>query len=111
MPTDGSADHQRLFGSSFTVWQHWRAGTDPGNRDTDLRITAPPVRQAQGYAIRWRNVPTRTYRIERGSDLTATPPFSPLPGASGILGVDGITEYVDATATTPGPLFYRVVLE
>ncbi|MGI6495302.1 MAG: Ig-like domain-containing protein [Kiritimatiellia bacterium] len=111
LPTDGSVDHQRLFGSSFTVWQHWRAGTDPHNRDTDLRITAPPIGQAQGHAIRWRSVPTRTYRIERSSDLAASPVFHPLQGASGLLGVEGTAEYVDETAIGPGPLFYRIVVE
>ena len=104
-------DQQRLFGSAFTVLQHWLAGTNPNDRDTDLRMTDPPVKYPQGFAIRWRSVATRTYRIERSSDLTGNPQFSPLEGATGIQGVDGIKEYVDETATGPGPFFYRVVVE
>ena len=111
LPTDGSVDNQRLFGSTFTVLQHWFAGTDPNDRDTDLRMTDAPIKQPQGFAIRWRSVATRTYRIERSSDLKANPAFTPLEGATGLQGVDGIREYVDDTATGPGPFFYRAVVE
>ncbi len=108
LPTDGSAnDMPSPDGSGFTVWQQWRAGTNPRDPTDVLRMTEPPAGVPQGFRLRWRSVATRTYRVERGANLAGTPPFTVLE--IGIQGEDGVTEYIDITGA--GSAFYRVAVE
>jgi len=109
LPEDGSSDHIHLNGSPFSVWQHWRAGTHPHDPDDDLRMTDGPAPSPSGVTVRWRSVPTRTYRIERSSNLLATPPFTTI--ATGIQGIDGISEFLDETGIEGATIFYRIVVE
>jgi hypothetical protein len=48
----------------------------------------------------------KTYWLERSGDLSVPSSFSTLQ--SNIPGQAGATTYNDATATGPGPFFYRV---
>ncbi len=111
LPADGSVDFDDLDGDGFTVWQEWRAGTNPTNSASALRALSPipPAADAAGFRIRWQGVADRSYRIKRSSDLTANPPFITI--VSNLQGFDGTMEYLDETATTDGPWFYRIVLE
>ncbi len=111
LPTDGSFDHLRTPGSFHTVWQHWRADTDPNDPSDDLRLIGPPERVPLGYLLRWRSVTTRTYIVESSTNLQGSPAFSPFDGSAGIQGEDGTTEFVDESPVGTGPLFYRVLVE
>ncbi len=111
LPTDGSFDHLRTPGSFHTVWQHWRADTDPNDPSDALRLLGPPESVPLGYLLRWRSVTTRTYTVESSTNLWGSPAFAPFEGSSGIQGEDGTTEFVDETPVGTGPLFYRVLVE
>ncbi len=111
LATDGSMDYEKVGDSSFTVYEEWVAGTNPGNPADVLRMIQPQLtaHETAGRVVRWRSVPHRTYTIERSTNLAAVPPFEMI--ATGIAGRDGETEYIDATADGSGPYFYRVIVE
>ena len=109
LPTDGSMDHEKIGASPFTVYEEWIAGTNPNDITDILRMTESPEESADGFIIRWQSVAVRTYMIDRSRDLTGEPQFETV--AAGIQGIDGVSEYVDKTADSPGPFFYRVVVE
>jgi hypothetical protein len=103
LPTDGSADNTDPDGDGMSNWQEWRAGTDPKNALSALRLLAPgPL--GSGLVVRWESVADRTYSLERSS--TASSGFTPL--ARGIPGQPGTTTYTDTNAIGAGPWFYRV---
>ncbi|MEI2723264.1 MAG: hypothetical protein V9H26_06870 [Verrucomicrobiota bacterium] len=49
------------------------------------------------------------YFLERSTNLSATPPFTPL--ATGLSGHAGTTAYTDPSALGGGSFFYRVGVE
>ncbi len=107
--TDGTMDHEKIGDSPFMVYEEWIAGTNPNDITDILRMTEPPEETAGGYIVRWRSVADRTYTIERSQDLTGEPQFETV--ATGIQGIDGVSEYLDETAEGLGSSFYRVVVE
>jgi hypothetical protein len=55
-------------------------------------------------------VPTRSYFLERGTNVAGPPPiFTSL--ATNLLGQSGTTTFTDTTATNGGPFFYRVSVQ
>ena len=69
------------------IWQEWRAGTDPTNVLSVLRLLTP-VSGGPGVIVSWQSVSGRNYFLERGADLGMQPPFlllrSNLTGQTGI---------------------------
>ena len=110
LATDGSVDNTSNNGSPFTVHQEWIAGTNPNDPSDILRLTQPPIPtpDGTGHIIRWRSVPTRTYTIQRSTNLLSTPSFQTID--SNIPGGEEFTEYTDNAATTPGPYYYRILV-
>jgi hypothetical protein len=104
-PTDGSADFADADADGMSNWQEWRADTIPTNALSVLRM-AMVTNGTPGLRVTWQSVPTRTYWLERATNLASLPPFSGL--ASNIAGQLGTTTYTDTTATNSGPFFYRV---
>ena len=109
LPTDGSMDQVKMPGSHFTVWEEWRSGTNPNDPDDNLRMNELPTIGQQGVLVRWRSATGRTYRIERSGSLAATPPFNSI--TTGVPGIAGTSEFIDATAGENTKFFYRVVVE
>jgi hypothetical protein len=105
LPTDGSADYADSDGDGLNNWQEWRAGTDPTNALSVLRLMKP-VPGPSGVAVSWRSVDTRTYFLERSTNLGVAPIFLPL--SSNIVGQAGATALLDTNAAGLRPLFYRV---
>ena len=56
--------------------------------------------------VSWQSVAGVNYFLERSTNLSATPPFTPL--AVGISGQPGTTSYTDTNAALAPRFFYRV---
>ncbi len=105
LPTDGSADYVDPDGDSVNNWQEWVAGTDPLNPYWVLQVL-PPVRTTNGVSVTWITLDSRTFYLERATDLSAVEAFSVIK--SNILSSYGSTTVTDTTATNAGPYYYRV---
>ncbi|HEY9173139.1 MAG TPA: choice-of-anchor Q domain-containing protein [Verrucomicrobiae bacterium] len=105
LPTDGSADLADTDSDGHNNWQEWRADTVPTNALSRLALIAP-TNAPGGLAVTWQSVPTRSYFLQRGTDLAGTPALLTL--ATNIPGQAGTTTFTDTTATNGGPFFYRV---
>lgn len=105
LPTDGSVDYTNLNGTGFSVYQDWIAGLNPTNPASVLALQTPATtNNSAGITVTWQSVNTRTYYLQRSSDLTQ--PFSTIQ--SNLIGHTGTTSYLDTSATNDGPYFYRV---
>jgi hypothetical protein len=105
LPTDGSADFTDPDGDQMNNWREWRADTLPNNALSALRMvtaTNSPI----GAQVIWQSVATRSYWLERATNLASAVPFQTI--ATNIVGVAGTKTYTDTTATNGGPYFYRV---
>ncbi len=107
LPIDGSADHLDPDDDSHNNWQEWRAGTDPSDDHSLLRLLTPLV-SSNGIAVRWQSVSDRTYHLERSSDITQHP-FQTV--ASNVIGQAGVTIFADTNTLSPQSLIYRVRVE
>jgi hypothetical protein len=105
LPTDASAVYADSDGDGMNNWQEWRCDTNPTNSQSVLRMMSP-VNDPGGILVQWQSTSTRSYFLERATNLASQPPFSSL--ASNIVGQAGTTSYTDTTATNGGPFFYRV---
>ncbi len=108
LPIDGSADATDPDADGHTTWQEWRCLTDPTNALSGLRLlSASPV--GINVTVSWQSVARVNYFLERATNLSPTPLFTPL--ATGIPGQPGTTTYTDPSALGGGPFFYRVGVE
>jgi hypothetical protein len=106
LPTDGSVDNANLDGTGLSVYQDWVAGLNPTNPASVLAMLPVGTTNTPGLMVSWKSVNTRTYYLQRATDLTAQPTFSAIQ--SNIVGQAGQTIFTDSTATNSGPYFYRV---
>jgi hypothetical protein len=105
LPINSSTDTADPDGDGMSNWQEWICGTDPTNALSALRLLSPTP-GVSGVQVTWQSVNTRTYFLERSSNLGAQPAFLPL--ATNIPGQTGTTTYTDTNAIGTGPWFYRV---
>jgi hypothetical protein len=108
LSTDGSADFLDSDGDGMNNWQEWRAGTDPTNPASLLRLSSISATAAV-VTVRWQGVTGITYRLERSTNLLAQPVF--LPVQSNIPGAAGTISCPDTNAPYPRPAFYRVTVQ
>jgi len=101
---DGSADFADPDQDGMTNWQEWRAGTDPRNPLSVLKLRPLSV-DASAVTVTWQSVSGITYYVQRCTNL-ANPVF--LSIKSNVVGLAGTTSYMDANAVGSGPCFYRV---
>jgi hypothetical protein len=107
LPTDGSADFVDSDGDGMNNWQEFIAGTNPTNAASLLAMSsAVPLSGQNGVVVKWQSVDTRTYYLQRGTDLGSPTAFSTIQ--SNIVGQAGTTLFIDTTATNGRSFFYRV---
>jgi hypothetical protein len=104
LATDGSADETDPDGDGMSNWKEWRCDTDPANTLSALRVMGL-TKATTGLRITWQSAPTRSYWIERATNLSA-PSFSIV--ANRLPGAQGSTSFSDLSATNGGPYFYRI---
>jgi hypothetical protein len=105
LPMDGSADFLDSDGDGMSNWAEWRAGTNPTDPSSALRMMSA-TKAASGLNVTWQSVSNRSYYLERATDLSSASPFQ--SQATGIPGAADYTTYTDTTATNGGPYFYRI---
>ncbi len=105
LPTDGSTDFTDPDADGHNTWQEWRCLTDPTNALSVLRLlSASPG--GTNVTVSWQSVLGVSYFLERSTNLSATPRFTPL--ATNLPGQPGTTSFTDTNAARLAPLFYRV---
>ena len=102
LPTDGSADFIDSDGDGMNNWQEWKAGTNPTNAASVLKLSSPS-NSVSGVTVTWQSVANVTYFLQSSTNL---PAFTSIQ--SNLVGQTGTTSYTDTTATNGGPYFYRV---
>jgi hypothetical protein len=105
LPVDGSADEMDSDRDHLTNHQEWRAGTNPTNAASVLRLRRPRLSGAN-LIVTWESAAGRSYSLESGTDLAAPASFQPV--AMNIPGQPGTTTFTHLNAAGAGPRFYRV---
>ncbi len=107
LPINTNTDTADLDGTGMNVYQDWVAGLNPTNALSVLKLTsATKTNNPAGLVVTWESVNTRTYYLQRSTNLAAQPVFYTIQ--SNIVGQAGTTSYTDTTAMNAGPYFYRV---
>jgi hypothetical protein len=107
LPTDSSVDYLDLDGTGMKNWQKSIAGLNPTNPASVLAMLPPVVANiSTGVTVSWQSVNTRTYYLQRATNLAMQPAFSALQ--SNLVGQAGTTSFTDTTATNGKSFFYRV---
>jgi len=107
LPTDGSVDDADTDGTGMVNWQKWIAGLNPTNPASVLALSPlMATNNANGVTVTWDSVTTRTYYLQRSTNLTTQPAFSTIQNK--LVGQAGSTSFTDPSATNDGPYFYRV---
>ena len=107
LPTDGTADYIDSDGDGMNNWQEFIAGTNPTNAASVLTLYAPAANQfPKGTRVTWQSVNTRTYYLQRSTNLFDPAGFTCLQ--SNLTGLAGATSFTDTMATNGGAYFYRV---
>jgi hypothetical protein len=104
LPADGSADYSDSDHDGMNNWQEWRADTHPVNAASRLQMHSP-TGNGTTVTVVWESVDTRSYWLERASDLGT---FSFQVIQSNIVGQAGITLCSDTNVMGASPFFYRV---
>ena len=102
--TDGSADLADPDGDGLSNRDEWLAGTDPHDPESVLRMFAP-VPNSSGVMLSWQSVATRTYILERATNLS---PANFTPIGYNLFGQPPANGYQDDPPADATAVFYRV---
>lgn len=104
-PLNGSADTLDSDNDGLNNWQEWVAGTVPTNAQSLFKvfISSDANRHPRLW---WESLPGKFYSIERSTKVSGRPAFSSIESNLPAAGLS--TSFTDASATGPGPFFYRI---
>ena len=86
-------------------WQEWRAGTNPTNAASVLRLlSAAP--SGTNVVVSWQSVLGIGYFLQCASNLNSPARFITL--ATNLPGQPGVMSFADTISPSAAPLFYRV---
>jgi hypothetical protein len=105
LPTDGTADFTDADGDGMNGYGEWRSDTNPTNGLSVLRLVSA-TNTPTGVKVTWQSTLTRSYRLERATNLAGASPFQTI--ATNRTGAFGVTTFTDTSTTNAGPYFYRV---
>ena len=105
LPTDGSADFTDIDSDGMNNYGEWRSDTIPTNTLSVLRMVNA-TNSPSGAKVTWQSVSTRSYWLERATNLGAASPFQTI--ATNVAGVAGTKTFTDTSATNAVQFFYRV---
>jgi hypothetical protein len=103
--TDGTADYTDTDTDGMNNYGEWRSDTIPTNALSVLKMVNA-TNSPTGAKVSWQSVSTRSYWLERATNLGIASPFQSV--ATNIAGVAGTKTFTDTSATNGGPYFYRV---
>jgi len=106
LPTDGSADFVDTDLDGHNNWQEWRADTVPTNALSRLALLTP-TNAPTGVAVSWQSVPTRSYFLERGTNVAGIPVLLPFGHKPSPVGQARRPSPIPSPPTA-APFFYRV---
>src|SRR5207244_3054340 len=108
LSTHSSAVYADSDHDGLNNWQEWIGGTDPTNALSRLRIQNLKFSSQNSTVptVTWESVTTRSYFLERGTNLSVAPSFSLL--ATNLAGQLGTTSYTDTNAVGSRFFYYRV---
>jgi hypothetical protein len=111
LPIGASTDAADPDGDGFNNWQEWRAGTNPTNAHSALRLLTPEANDFFSL-LTWESVPGRTYSLEWTESLGGLPVFFPLATGIPAAPQGNLTSYYDFVEDPwPATRFYRVKVE
>lgn len=104
LPSDGSADYLDGDLDGMNNWEEWRAGTDPSNALSVLRLLRPSAIGAN-VILGWQSVAGMNYFLERSMTLS---PAMFMPLATNLPGQSGTTTFTDTNVSGALGLLYRI---
>jgi len=110
LPINSMTDSADPDGDRLTNWQEWRAGTDPTNAQSVLRLLTP-TRVGPDLVVTWESVPGRSYVLEASPNLSAPSRFAPLARHLPADAVAGTTTFTHTNAAGTNRWLYRVGVE
>jgi hypothetical protein len=105
LPTDGSADFTDPDADGMSNYGEWRSDTVPTNALSVLRMVSA-TNGVYGANVTWQSVATRSYWLERATNIGIASPFHSL--VTNLPGNAGSMTFNDTSATNRAPYFYRV---
>jgi hypothetical protein len=104
LPYDGSADYADADGDGMNNYQEWRAGTNPNDALSVLKMFSPSVTRSNAV-VSWQSSIEIGYSVERSVGLGPGTVFTTL--ATNLPGQPGTTSFVDTNSPSSN-LFYRL---
>ncbi len=103
LKTDGSSDAVDSDADGLNNGQEWRAGTDPTNALSVLRLISSQP-SGTNVVLNWQSVAGVLYSVEWSTNLGSA--FQML--SAGVPGSTGITTFIHTNGALVSPRFYRV---
>jgi hypothetical protein len=105
LPSDGSADYADSDGDGMNNYEEWRAGTNPTNSASVLKVLAPQP-GSTNVVLSWQSALGIGYLIQRATAMGSSPAFVTL--ATNLAGLGGLMTFYDTNSIAGSQRFYRI---